>query len=229
MVACGVTGGAAHAADVTPAAGFGWSGFYLGASAGYGFGDTDYAYHPPDLTASPAFVENYPALGVDYDGGMIGGQLGYNLQAGAVVLGLEADVSASGIRGETSTRDAPPCFEEGCSAEIGWFGTGRLRLGYDLDGFMPFVTGGAALVGFSGDADKGACGYSGSCGFSDTAWGWTLGGGVEWGFADHWSAKAEYLYVNVDAPDFSGPGGKQVSAGDLDVSAIRIGVNYHLD
>jgi len=98
-----------------------------------------------------------------------------------------------------------------------------------MNDVMPFVTGGAALVGYHGDADKGACGYDGSCGYDDTAWGWTVGGGVEWGFAARWSAKAEYLYVNVDAPAFSGPGGRQVRAGDLDFSTLRIGVDYHLD
>ena len=229
IAACGVIGGAAQAADVTPAAGFQWSGFYLGASAGYGFGDTDYRYFPPDFTAAPSVVAKEPPVGISYDGGMLGGQLGYNYQAGSLVLGVEADVSASAIRGDRSTTEAPPCFEDGCSAEIDWFGTGRLRLGYALNDVMPFITGGAALVGLRGDADKGACGYNGSCGYDDTAWGWTLGGGMEWGFAERWSAKAEYLYVYVDAPGFSGPGGKQVSAGDLDFSTLRIGVDYHLN
>ena len=38
--------------------------------------------------------------------------------------------------------------------------------------------------------------------FSNTNTGWTAGGGVEWLFAPHWSAKVEYLYVDLSSSEF---------------------------
>lgn len=223
---CGVMSGAVQAADLAPPAAYDWTGVYLGASLGYGFGENDYTYHSP-FTGGPPASDDVTSL--DYDGVFGGGQIGANMQTGSIVLGIEADLSASGISGDRKTRETAPCFEDGCKAEVNWFGTGRLRLGYAFDTLMPFVTGGAALLGVEGEADQGACDYLGGCSFNDTVWGWTLGGGVEWGFAGNWSAKAEYLYVSADAPDFSGPSGRNVTADDLDFNLFRLGFNYRFN
>jgi outer membrane immunogenic protein len=56
--------------------------------------------------------------------------------------------------------------------------------------------------------------------------GWTIGGGVEYAFADHWSAKAEYLYVRF--PDKSVVASPIPYAFTLQDSAsiARVGINY---
>ncbi|MFN4142995.1 outer membrane protein [Aestuariivirga sp.] len=216
LISIGLLGGTAHAADIVPAPGYDWTGFYIGANVGYGWGDTEYTYE--GLMGPSSSVD------FDYDGIVGGGAIGYNWQHDSIVFGIEADISASGISGdETRPPEEAPCYEEGCSADINWFGTGRVRVGYALDNVMPFITGGVAAVGLEGDADEGACGFVGSCGFDDTKWGWTVGGGLELGLTESWSAKAEYLYVGVDAPDFNED---STSADDLDFSVIRVGVNY---
>ena len=55
---------------------------------------------------------------------------------------------------------------------------------------MPYVTGGAAF----GDVRASQPGFSGD---KETNVGWTVGGGLEFAIAGNWTAKAEYLYVNL--------------------------------
>jgi outer membrane immunogenic protein len=55
--------------------------------------------------------------------------------------------------------------------------------------------------------------------------GWTGGAGVEWAFAAKWSAKVEYLYVDLSDNADSGPHRR----GDQAFHAIRAGLNYHFD
>lgn len=226
MASAGLVAGNAYAADVAPVMNYDWTGFYIGAQAGYGWGNTEYSY-PGDPSPPPGSPFNGNPVGLDYDGMVGGGTLGYNWQHDSIVLGVEADLSLSGMS-DDKTENSAPCFEQGCSADVNWFGTGRLRLGYAIDSIMPFVTGGVAAAGLEGEADNGACedGPGDDCGFDETEWGWTVGGGIEWGFADNWSAKAEYLYVNVGSPEFSASGSDQASADDFDFSVVRVGLNY---
>jgi outer membrane immunogenic protein len=93
---------------------FNWTGFYIGAHAGYGWGDTTF---------------------VNTDGWFGGGQLGVNYQfAPNWVWGVEADVSGADIKGS----NAPDAFKTDV------FGTARLRLGYAVDRVMVYGTGGLA-------------------------------------------------------------------------------------
>jgi outer membrane immunogenic protein len=184
---------------------FNWSGFYVGGTVGYGFGDT---YQVDDsLTArSPGF---------DWDGAVAGGTIGVNWQSGNWVLGLEADLSWSGIGGALPDGSGWGCNSLACHNEVEWFGTARVRVGPTFDRFFPYVTGGFAYGRLY--ADYGLCP---SC----TRWsetGWTLGAGGEWSFAPNWSAKAEYLYVNL---------GTTATVPDPGLNAkfhlVRFGVNY---
>ena len=128
----------ASAADVTPLT-YDWTGFYLGAQAGYGWGDNTFTYvggvGPPQ--------EN-----VDVSGLVGGVTLGANRQFGNIVLGLEGDISYSGISGKTLSATRP-CIAEGCTEDVDWFGTGRVRLGYAMDQILPFVSGGLAIGNIS--------------------------------------------------------------------------------
>ncbi len=203
----------ASAADVTPLT-YDWTGFYLGAQAGYGWGDNTFTYvggvGPPQ--------EN-----VDVSGLVGGATLGANRQFGNIVLGLEGDISYSGISGETLSATRP-CIAEGCTEDVDWFGTGRVRLGYAMDQILPFVSGGLAIGNISGSADIGACDPRGTeCKFDDVKLGWTLGAGLETALGENWTAKAEYLYVNLGRSDFTNP--VDVKSGDVDFSLVRLGVN----
>ena len=76
----------------------------------------------------------------DVNGGLVGGTAGYNWQMGALVFGLEGDVDWTNIRGQRGLRRSALR-----DASNNWLGTARGRVGYAMDRFMPYVTGGAAF------------------------------------------------------------------------------------
>jgi outer membrane immunogenic protein len=180
-LAVAVMAGSAAAADMTPRyqqpyvkaplynPAYSWTGFYLGINGGGGWGNSAW-----DRTG-----------GFDVSGGLVGGTAGYNWQMGQVVLGLEGDVDWSGIKGTSSTG----CVA-GCTTNNDWLGTARGRLGYAFDRFLPFVTGGLAV----GDIRATTPGFAGA---TQTNAGWTVGGGLEFALAANWTAKAEYLHVDL--------------------------------
>jgi outer membrane immunogenic protein len=210
--------GAATAADmpvkapprpamVAPA--FSWTGFYIGVNAGYGWGE-------PDGTFA-GLVPN----GFDMSGWLAGGQVGFNYQfpGSGFVIGIEADYQWAGIEGDATVF---PAFTV-ASAELDRFGTVRGRVGFAWDRFMIYGTGGWAF----GAHTEVTLGFPFFVTGSATLSGWTAGGGIEWAFAPNWSAKLEYLHLELDNKNFFGPlicvGG--CGAG-LDVDLVRLGVNW---
>src|SRR5262245_38071017 len=139
---------------------FSWTGFYLGINGGYGFGDSRWTE-----TVTGSSTGNF-----NVDGFVIGGTPGFNFQSGAWGFGLEGDIDWSDIKGST-TANCPL----GCETKNTWLGTGRGRLGYAFDRFLPYITGGAAF----GDVQANATGFSGT---KKTQFGWTIGGGIEYAF-----------------------------------------------
>ncbi|MBS0246199.1 MAG: porin family protein [Proteobacteria bacterium] len=192
----------------SPASVVNWAGLYAGINAGYGWGTANF---------------NQPATGLstgDYrvKGGVFGGQLGYNMQVQKFVLGVETDIQWSGIKGSST---AAGCATV-CETKNSWFGTTRGRVGMPLGAtgaWLPYVTGGVAY----GDVKVSDAGIS----RKSTRVGWTVGGGVETMFAPAWSAKLEYLYVDLGKFTTVGDG----TAPPFDVkyrtSIVRAGVNYH--
>jgi outer membrane immunogenic protein len=184
---------------------FTWNGAYVGLNVGYGFGSsqwTDIVTH----TSTNKFSTS---------GGLVGGTLGYNLQLGTFVVGLEGDIGWSGIKGSTTTN----CITT-CETSSSWLGTARGRIGYAFDRFLPYFTAGAAFGEVKGSV-------IGIGSFAETKIGWTIGGGLEYAFVDNWTAKLEYLYV--DLGEATCPAA--CSGGDpfnvtFTTNIIRGGVNY---
>src|SRR5947208_11683378 len=146
-------------------------------------------------------VDNGGAKPSGFSGGVQGG---YNWQSGAVVFGLEADIHASGA----NDTFAPWKFSNP------WFGTVRGRVGYALNNVLFYGTGGLAFGELRGQVP----GLS----ESHTSAGWTAGVGAEFGFAPNWTAKIEYLYVDLSDSRFAitgMPNGTQFGL-------VRLGVNY---
>jgi outer membrane immunogenic protein len=207
---------AAHAADLysppppatyAPAvsSGFNWSGFYLGLNAGYLWGETT-LQEQLMFTGPPAF---------DRDGFIGGGQMGYNFQTGPWVLGVEADIQYSDASGSTNAAPCPPT----CNADLNWFGTVRGRAGYAFDHLLVYATGGWAYGGIEQSAP--GVGYSSS---ETLTGGWTAGGGFEFGFASNWTAKVEYLYMDLGSSSASPPFFVEGDYGKNNI--VRVGVNY---
>ena len=119
-------------------------------------------------------------------GGQVGGTVGYNRQLGNAVFGVEGDIDWSGLNGNNTTLGCPG----GCSTSDSWLSTVRGRIGYSFDRVMPYVTGGLAV----GDIRAATPGLAGG---TSTNAGWTLGGGIEFALPGNWTAKAEYLRVDL--------------------------------
>jgi outer membrane immunogenic protein len=182
---------------VAPA--YNWSGFYLGLNGGGAFGRSTW-----DTTG-----------GFDISGGLVGATVGYNYQFGQAVAGIDADIDWADISGSSTTN----CVT-GCKTSDTWLSTVRGRLGYAADRFMPFITGGLA----AGDIKASTPAFAGAS--TDRA-GWTIGGGLEFAITNNWSAKAEYLYV--DLGKFNCGLSCGVTATDnvsFTTNLVRAGVNY---
>jgi outer membrane immunogenic protein len=140
--------------------------------------------------------------------GLVGGTIGYNYQVSQTVFGLEGDIDWSDLSRNGS------CAAFSCGIRNNWLSTVRGRLGYAFDRFMPYVTGGAAF----GDIKTSVAGSGDT---NTTKTGWTVGGGLEAAIAGPWTAKAEYLYVNLGSGD--SPVG---SSENFKTNIVRAGINY---
>lgn len=171
---------AAHTVPASSTAFFNWSGLYFGVSGGYGWGDNTYSYDQPPRMVTLTKVMLLPSVGVDMDGGVIGGGVGYNWQSGAWVFGVEGDISAANIKGKALKNDVftPPCTEQGCMAQVKLVrdrpAAARLRLGI----WLPYVTGGLAFGGVQGGWAPTSAPAACCPGLDETRVGYALGGGT---------------------------------------------------
>jgi outer membrane immunogenic protein len=225
-----ILGNSAMAADLSrpvfkpvppPAMMQNWSGFYLGVNAGGGIG-----HGSSDLSVAggPAIVTIDNSL----TGAIGGGQVGFNWQAGAAVLGVEADFQASGVEGTLSA----PCLPGLCatySQKTSWFGTARGRIGYAAAGWLLYATGGYATARLDTDANATAGPATATFTLRETRNGWTVGTGVEVEFAPRWSAKLEYLYLDFGRSTSSWVLPALPAVSDdarFNMNVMRGGVNY---
>jgi outer membrane immunogenic protein len=179
---------------------YNWSGFYLGANGGGGWGTSTW-----DSAGS-----------FNVSGGVAGGTLGGNWQLGHAVLGVEGDADWSSLKGSTTSPGCPA----GCTTSNDWLATVRGRAGYAFDRVMPYVTGGLAL----GDIKAATPGLAGA---SQTNAGWTAGGGVEFALTNNWTAKAEYLHVDLGNMNCGFNCGPTASNNvSLKSDVVRGGVNF---
>jgi outer membrane immunogenic protein len=138
--------------------------------------------------------------------GISGGvQGGYNWQNGPWVFGVEGDIQATGA----DDTFAPWKFSNP------WFGTMRGRAGYAVNNILFYGTAGLAFGELTGET----FGLS----ESHTNAGWTAGVGAEFGLAPNWSAKIEYLYVDLTDSNFILTG----MPNGYRFGTVRTGVNYH--
>jgi outer membrane immunogenic protein len=172
---------------------YSWAGPYLGGNLGYAWGT----------------VDNNPAKPSGFVGGV---QAGYNWQPSpSWVFGVEGDLQVTGAD-ETF---APWKFSNP------WFSTVRGRAGYAFSNILVYGTAGLAFGELRGE----------TFGLSEThaSAGWTAGVGAEFGFGQAgvsrggWSAKVEYLYVDLSNTNFTITG---VPNG-YRFGTLRAGVNYH--
>jgi outer membrane immunogenic protein len=198
----------AYKAPLYVAPPFSWSGFYIGINGGYGWGKADLSNTFGSFTTDTQ------------DGWLLGGTIGYNLQTGNWVWGVEGDIAYAWLKGNTTNVVGGACAGGGgCEVKDTFFATARGRVGYAWDRFLPYVTGGGAFTRLKITAPAGDSN-------TNTNIGWTVGAGVEWAFFEQWSAKAEYLYADLGTAtcDVTVCGVSTDYSAKLNV--VRLGVNY---
>jgi len=206
---------ATKAVPIAPAP-FSWTGFYVGANVGGIWGRSDQTV---DINTGLTFI---PANTASLSGLIGGVQAGYNYQVSNIVLGIEADYDWSNAKSSVVTGP-----NDTHNVALTSLGTIRGRVGVAFDRFLPYVTGGVAFANLQNQLIDTAGPFTVDRG--STATGWTVGGGLEYAIDKHWSAKAEYLYVQLPNKTVSAaiPGGYLFQTTFKDREQIaRVGINY---
>lgn len=229
-----------------------WTGFYIGINGGYSWGHSsrDLNFFNP---ATGAAIATGTGGGRDLNGGLFGGQIGYNWQASNWVFGIETDAQWTGQKGGTTVL----CPLAGClpaltavpagvgttatlNDKLEWFGTIRGRVGVLVGpSFLLYATGGGAYGSVQTDLGIATLTATGvpltvAASRNTDRFGWTVGAGIETMFASNWSAKIEYLYMDLGSvsstavfPTAAGIGLGATLNSRITDNIIRAGINYH--
>ncbi len=206
---------------------YSWTGFYVGGNIGYGWATTDpgsISFYEP----ASVFVASIPGISDKLNGAIGGGQIGYNFQFNNFVLGAEGDFSGTGISG--SVTDSVHGYT--AETKIDWLATVRGRAGVAFDRTLVYATGGVAIASVKTTLNDGYTSGIITTSSTPTYVGWTVGGGVEMAFWSNWSAKAEYLYVDLGSKQNNfyephPPGWPRISStASATANIVRVGLNY---
>jgi outer membrane immunogenic protein len=148
-------------------------------------------------------INNNPASPNGIAGGV---QAGYNVQYGQFVFGGETDLQVTGA----NDTFAPWKFSNP------WFGTLRARAGLAISSVLFYGTAGLAYGTLNMKNTLT------SVSESHTSTGWAGGVGVEAALTGNWSARAEYLYVDLSSSSYVLDGNSHGVQSNL----LRLGVNY---
>ena len=232
----------AYAADLpmkamaAPDAAWNWTGFYLGAHAGAGWGTTETTLTSISVPGAPLVPFNLPLAQNSRSGFLGGGQAGYNYQSGWAVLGIQGDIAALDVKGTT------PCIITiACTSKSDWLATVSGRVGGVVaDRALVYIKGGAAWLHTNQSATvSGGIGGLGGLGAavpltstSSTAVGALLGMGVEYAFSRNWSGFIEYDYMDFQTKNVALPIGLLAAGAVINASVVnklsvaKAGVNY---
>jgi len=217
-----------------------FGGFYLGGHAGFGWQRSTYE----DTNGYGQTVDTgLPRSAVVTDENFLAGvQGGYNWQQNCKVVGFEADWSWSNLKASNTFTDGDPTAIDTINLEsrLRWFGTARVRGGVVVDNILVYVTGGLAYAKFDRSVSFNQDSPLASAVFTSdkVRWGWTVGAGAEWQWANNWSLKGEFLYMNFQDSDypipvvtingatFGNPGSAYSIKNQDEVWVARLGVNY---
>jgi opacity protein-like surface antigen len=216
-----------------------WTGPYMGASVGTLRGFEDWSLLN---SSSPGGVQP------DFAGHVYGGQMGFNLQHGHWVYGIEGEYGISDAHGGVGCPRAytsPTTFgfpfgsvsindSFTCRADNDRLALLSARLGIAWGRTLFYAKGGLAVGEVDASASNNGAPGSGGVLMDTAKWsvGWGLGGGMEFALTQRWSAKAEYMHYDLGSEKFEviGPTSgtpatfvKADTAGDT----VRVGINYH--
>lgn len=220
---------AAQAADVEAPAAYDWTGGYIGLQGGYGWADSGVDLDAADGSGGtgPGPDDNEIIVdaregNVETDGFIGGAHIGYNFQSDMLVFGVEGDIEYSDMNGDADIRQSAggPVIGD-ASKDVDWLGSLRLRTGVAFDRALIYATGGLAVGGVEVESDAPNAVESDS----STAWGWTIGGGLEYALTDDLSARVEYRYTDLEDSEIENVLGKSTTENEF--HAVRAGLSWH--
>jgi opacity protein-like surface antigen len=224
-------------------AGYNWTGAYVGAQGGYGFGRETW----------PDFIDpTLPGFGTyDVSGGLAGVNGGVNVQSGSFVFGVEGEWMWTGIKGgQTVVQTAPGTTQTTTlGTAIDWLAIASARAGFVVrDRWLVYGKAGVAIA----DEKHSVTNLLDISGLGSSAidvtakavhTGIAVGLGTEYALAGNWSVKLEYDYIKMLAQPFTANGTEtfnipQLLQGQIsyatgfsrmpqDLQLLKFGVNYH--
>jgi outer membrane immunogenic protein len=205
---------------------YSWTGAYAGANLGVIWTDSQLSANQANLVStSGSYNENLDATDVNP-----GFQFGYLHQIDPNwVLGAEADFTYPSANTQYTAIDSDQTYDQ-FTVKNDLQGSLRLRMGYAIDRFLPYVTTGMSFgsMGLSYNNEQNNA-YS----VRTTQMGWVLGGGLEYGIFEHLSSRLEYLYtdygtaLNLSLPTIAGISDSQGAIHtNMSTNVLRVALNY---
>ena len=195
----------AAAADIAEPVAYDWSGLYGGVHGGYLWGDV-------------SVTENGSGqAGGKIDGFVGGPAAGFNMQFDNLVFGVEGDFGWSEVDGQGTPGEPPPVVD--FAYDLNWNAHIRARAGFAADNLLFFAAGGLAL------ADLDVTEVNGPA-QGTTYTGFTVGGGVDYGFSDNLIGRLEYLHDEFGKESYT-DGGDHYTA-DLNDDIVRAVLVYRV-
>ncbi len=176
---------------------FSWTGFYVGLSAGGGWGSATFNDPFSQLNGGNPRLKGF----------LIGGVTGTNYQIGSLVVGVEGDFTGSWAKGGVT--DTAGNFLQ---TEIIWTSTVSARLGWAFDRFMPYIKAGGAF-----DQDRNTAGsvFGGSNVGGIYRAGFGIGAGAEYAVTEHWILRAAWDYMKMPLRNVTMTGNALTATGTL--------------
>jgi outer membrane immunogenic protein len=217
---------AAYVPAVAPI--YNWSGIYIGGNVGAAF-DSQGA---PNNTIATGPFAGTPISAVSHNstGIAAGGQIGINFQSGPWVYGVEADAdylsNKATVNGSTAGGTDQHVFT------LDPLSTVRGRVGYAFDRVLLYGTGGFAMGDYSTTRTQLTGAFMGATAgtaetYSTLRYGWTAGGGIEYALGENWTARVEYLFVDLQSLTYTFPLANITQAAPQEyVNVVRAGLNF---
>ncbi len=195
---------------------YNWSGFYVGGHIGGAWSNA--------TTSDPTGANFAPAgsnISNNGSGFIGGGQIGYNWQRGNWVFGVQGDMAWTGINASAADPFVPGLTFNG---KVSWLGTATGRIGYAWNNVLLYGKGGGAWVNNKISGSGAGVSVTGT----NTRAGWTVGTGVEYGFAPNWTTFIEYDYVGLGTSTvtLTGTGISAPASIKQNISIVKAGINY---
>ena len=217
---------------------YNWSGFYVGGNIGYGRMETDTTI----ISGTTTFPTGTVLTSARSKGVLGGGQIGYNWQWGNWVLGFEGEYDAANLNGTARSVGVGAGFSD-ATYQAKWIGLATGRLGYAWNNWLLYAKGGGAWVRNDAGSNTFTAGGTLTTVTSgrETRDGWTIGGGIEWGLGNNWSAKVEYNHIDLGSatvgrtvtlstnPVLLPVGTVALRTGNVDIDMVKFGLNYRFN